>query len=158
MGRPAPTLQELKNATYRGVEEAGGTGEMSCLAVAGRTAGEVTNRATAPIGDRVQVRDARIEGRRIVLDVAQAGGRDAACCPGDLVTRTWEFAGGSPRVLAGVMQRRVVAGQLALKRAKPDGTFGVMLFDRRPTRRSLAGGSHAFPFGVHTFKNRRRPR
>jgi heat shock protein HslJ len=153
-GRPAPTLQELKNATYRGVEEAGGsftlvngrwegkpyapggasrpsvtyvrdfrlagdlegdaaqeavvllaanaggTGDMSYLAVVGRSSGKITNLATAPIGDRVQVRDAKIDGRRIVLDVVQAGETDAACCPGDLVTRIWEPAGGSLRELA----------------------------------------------------------
>ena len=155
--RSAPTLQELKSATYRGVEAAGadftlangrwegqpyepgaasrpsvtfardfrlagdldgdgadeavallaastgGTGEMSYVAVVGRPGGTITNIATARIGDRVQVRDARIDGRRIVLDVVQAGEHDAACCP----------------------------GELALPYANKDKTSGVMLFDRR---------------------------
>lgn len=146
--RPAPTLHELKNTNYKGVEaargaftlangkwegkpyepggssrpsvtfvgdfrltgdldgngaeeavvllaaNAGGTGEMSYLAIVGRLAGRITNIATAPIGDRVQVRDARIDGRRIVLDVVQAGEGDAACCPGDLVARSWELQAG----------------------------------------------------------------
>jgi heat shock protein HslJ len=146
--RPAPTLQELKNTSYKGVEaagggftlangrwegkpyergghsrpsvtfvgdlrlvadldgngaeeavvllaaNAGGTGEMSYLAIVGRPAGRITNIVTAPIGDRVQVRDARIDGRRIVLDVVQAGEGDAACCPGDFVTRSWELQAG----------------------------------------------------------------
>ena len=281
VGRPAPTLQELKNATYRGVEEAGGaftlvdgrwegkpyapggasrpsvtfvrdfrltgdldgdgaqeaavllaasaggTGEMSYVAIVGRSSGKVTNLATAQIGDRVQVRDAKIDGRRIVLDVVQAGETDAACCPGDLVTRMWEpsgdglselaprrtgrlsmdtlsgtewvlrswawdeaapatpevtltldgaraagsagcnryfaavKAGDSPgditvgpagatrrmcpesdmavearflQQLNGVTQMRFIGGQLALTFAKPDRTFGVMLFDRRAAR------------------------
>jgi len=149
IGRPAPTLQELKNATYRGVEEAGGaftlangkwegepyepggasrpsvtyvrdfrlagdldgdgaeeavvllaanaggTGEMSYLTIVGRPGEKITNIATAPIGDRVQVRDAKIDGRRIVLDVVQSGEGDASCCPGDLVTRSWAFEGGA---------------------------------------------------------------
>jgi len=148
-GRSAPTLQELKSATYRGVAEAGadftlangrwegkpyepgaasrpsvtfvrdfrlagdldgdgaeeavallaastgGTGERSYVAVVGRPGGKITNVATAPIGDRVQVRDARIDGRRIVLDVVQAGEHDAACCPGDLVTRNWTLQAGA---------------------------------------------------------------
>jgi heat shock protein HslJ len=143
--RSAPTLRELKNATYQGVKEAGaafalangrwegnpyepggasrpgvtfvrdfrlegdldgdgapeavvllaasaaGTGETSYLAIVGRSGGQVANIATAPVGDRVQLRDAKIDGRRIVLDLVQAGGNDAACCPGDLVTRTWEL-------------------------------------------------------------------
>jgi heat shock protein HslJ len=145
----APTLKELQNATYKGVEEAvgpftltdgtwegkpyepggasrpsvtflrtfrlagdldgdgreeavvllagatGGTGEMSYLAVVRRAAAGVENLATVPVGDRVQLRDARIDGRRIVLDVVQGGEQDAGCCPGDLVTRSWEFAGGT---------------------------------------------------------------
>lgn len=141
----APTLEELKNATYQGVEEAGGpfaltngrwegkpyepggasmpsvtferdfrlvgdldsdgaeeavvllaagtggTGEMSYLAVVARQEGRLVNIATAPVGDRVQVRHAGIDGRVIVLDVVQAGENDAMCCPGDLVTRSWSL-------------------------------------------------------------------
>ncbi len=279
--RSAPTLQELKNATYRGVEAAGpdcalvngrwegkpyepggasrpsvtfvrdfrlagdldgdgaeesvallaastgGTGEMSYVAVVGRPGGKITSIATAPIGDRVQVRDAQIDGRRIELDVVQAGEHDAACCPGDLVSRNWalqagalkegapartgrlsietlagtewvlhawawdELAPATPVVtvkfdgirlagharcnnyfaqmkpgdqpgelnvgpagatrmmcpesamtvetrflqqLGGVTQMRFMAGQLALPYANKDKTFGVMLFDRRPTQ------------------------
>jgi heat shock protein HslJ len=276
--RSAPTLEELKNATYQGVEEAGGpfaltngrwegkpyepgaasapsvtfvrdfhltsdldgdggqeavvllaagtggTGETSYLAVVARQEGQVKNIATAPVGDRVQVRDARIDARRIVLDVVQVGKNDAMCCPGDLVTRNWDLqAGGleegasattgrlsvevlagaewvlrawawdepapaTPEVtlkldggrlagsagcngyfgpveagsqpgdvtvgplgatrkmcpepamtvetrflqqLGGVQRIRFVAGQLALPYTKKDGSFGVMLFDRR---------------------------
>jgi len=141
----APTLEELGNATYRGVEEAhgpfalahgrwegkpfveggaaapsvtlargfrlvgdldddgheeavvllaaaaGGTGETLYLAVVARRGARLENVATAPVGDRVQVRDARIAQRHVVLDVVQAGERDAMCCPGDLVTRSWEL-------------------------------------------------------------------
>ena len=162
--RSAPTLQELKNASYKGVEEAaaaftladgkwegqpfapgaasrpsvtfvrdfrltgdvdgdgadeavvmmaanaGGTGEMSYLAVVGRAGGNV---ATAPIGDRVQVREARIARRRIVLDVVQAGENDAACCPGDLVTRTWELQGTALEEVAPVKTGRLSLDTLA---------------------------------------------
>jgi heat shock protein HslJ len=70
----------------------GGTGETSYVAVLKRTGPrQIENTATAAIGDRVQVRDARLDGRRIVLDLVQAGEKDAACCPGDLATRTWEL-------------------------------------------------------------------
>jgi len=165
--RPAPTLQELKNASYTGVEEAGaafmlaggkwegqpfapgaasrpsvtfvrdfrlagdvdgdgaeeavvllaanagGSGEMSYLAVVGRPGGNVANIATAPIGDRVQVREARIARRRIVLDVVQAGENDAACCPGDLVTRTWELSGAGLKEAAPVKTGRLSLETLA---------------------------------------------
>ena len=145
----APTLKELQNATYTGVEEAGGpftltagawegtpyepggasrpsvtllrdfrlagdldgdgreeavvllagatggTGETSYLAVVRRAATGIENIATAPVGDRVQLRDGRLDGTRVVLDVVQGGEKDAGCCPGDLVTRNWELAGGA---------------------------------------------------------------
>jgi heat shock protein HslJ len=143
--RSAPTLEELRNAAYEGVEEAGGSltltdgkwegepfveggasrpsvilvrdlrlvgdldgdgreeavvllaaetggsGEMVYLAVVRRTGTALENIATAPVGDRVQLRDWRIDGRAIVLEVVQAGEKDAACCPGDLVTRSWRL-------------------------------------------------------------------
>lgn len=70
----------------------GGTGETSYVAVLKRTSPQqVENIATVAIGDRVQVRDARLDGRRLVLDLVQAGEKDAGCCPGDLVTRSWEL-------------------------------------------------------------------
>ena len=73
----------------------GGTGENLYLAIVGRKDGVPHSVATALLGDRVKVREARIDGRRIVLDVVQAGDRDAACCPGELVTRSWELQGGA---------------------------------------------------------------
>jgi heat shock protein HslJ len=165
--RSAPTLQELKHATYKGVEEAGsaftlaggrwegkpyepggasvpsvtfvrdfrlagdldrdgadeavvlltagtgGTGEMSYLAVVGRAGGTVTNVATTPVGDRVQVRDARLAGQRIVLDVVQAGDNDAGCCPGDLVTRSWDLSGSALKEAAPVKTGRLALDTLA---------------------------------------------
>ena len=69
----------------------GGTGEFIHLAVVGRREGRWQNVATAMVGDRVQVRSARLEAGSIVLDVVQAGATDALCCPGDLVTRTWKL-------------------------------------------------------------------
>lgn len=73
----------------------GGSGERIHLAVVARGPMGLNNIATAPVGDRVQLREGRIDGRRIVLDVVQAGAEDAACCPGDLATRTWELRGDS---------------------------------------------------------------
>ena len=165
--QPAPTLLELQNATYQGVEEAGapfalangkwqgrpyepggasapsvtfvrdfrlagdldgdgaeeavvllaagtgGTGEMSYVAVVGRPGGSVVNVATAPIGDRVQVRHARIAEGRIVFDLVQAGEGDAACCPGDLVTRTWALSGAVLKEAAPVKTGRLSLDTLA---------------------------------------------
>jgi hypothetical protein len=145
---PAPDLEELRGATFRGIEgpgevtlaegvwegapfvaggatrptvslvqgfrrvgdldgdgvpeavvllaaRGGGTGENLHLAVAKREGERIVNVATALVGDRVQVRDARIEEGRIVLDVVQVGPGDAMCCPGELLSRSWELRGSS---------------------------------------------------------------
>ena len=69
----------------------GGTGSFYHLAVVGFRNEEVTNLATRLVGDRVQLRDIRIEDGRLLLDVVQAGDEDPACCPGELATRAFEF-------------------------------------------------------------------
>ena len=137
----APTLEELANATYKGIydepvkledgvyegapfveggasrprvelvrsvrmtgdlngdgseesvvflsENSGGSGVQLYVAVVGRVEGAVANLATAGVGDRVQVRSARVANKKIELDVVQAGKDDAACCPSEKATRTW---------------------------------------------------------------------
>jgi heat shock protein HslJ len=88
-----------------GVEEAvalaaahhGGTGELIHLVVFKREGDGVRNVATAPVGDRVQVRTARVEAGLIVLGVVQAGPEDAMCCPGETAERAWVFENGALR-------------------------------------------------------------
>jgi len=136
----APTLEQLRNASYDGLEDVGpvtlvegrwedepnrlavsfprdfhvigdldgsapdeavvllavstgGSGTFTYLAVVGERNGQAVNIATAPLGDRVAVRDLRIEDRTIVVDVLQAGADDAMCCPGELATRRWRLEG-----------------------------------------------------------------
>jgi heat shock protein HslJ len=59
--------------------------------------------ATAPLGDRVQIRSARIEGGKLLVGVVRAGRGDAMCCPGELADLGWTLAGGtlSPVAAAG---------------------------------------------------------
>src|SRR4030095_14811556 len=61
----------------------GGTGQLLHLAVMARKKGKIENIATTLIGDRVQIRDVRIEPRRLLVGVVQAGPKDAKCCPGE---------------------------------------------------------------------------
>lgn len=70
----------------------GGTGRLLYLAVVDRRDGQPINVGTALVGDRVQVRGAKTRGRRIYLDVVQAGSEDAACCPGEVATLGWELS------------------------------------------------------------------
>ncbi len=72
-------------------ESSGGSGTFVYLAVVEKRNGVLINTATAALGDRVQVRDVRIENGAIAVDVLQAGPQDAACCPGELATRHWRL-------------------------------------------------------------------
>ena len=72
----------------------GGTGQLLHLAVMARKKGKIQNIATTLIGDRVQIRDVRIEPKRIFVDVVQAGPKDAMCCPGEVTTREWTLEPG----------------------------------------------------------------
>jgi heat shock protein HslJ len=74
---------------------AGGTGSMLYAAVMEERDGHWVNVATAPVGDRVDVRDAVVEEGKLRLDVVQAGEQDAMCCPGELATRRWLLEGDS---------------------------------------------------------------
>ncbi len=76
-------------------ESSGGSGTYSYLAALGREGSEVVNIATAEIGDRVQLRDSRISGNRVELDIVQAGPEDAGCCPGEMATLAWALEGNS---------------------------------------------------------------
>ena len=68
-----------------------GTGSNTYVAVTTRRDGVPVNIGTALIGDRVQLRGGRLEDGRIELDLVRQGPNDAACCPGETVTRVWEL-------------------------------------------------------------------
>ena len=70
-------------------QSSGGSGTFDHLAVMAEVGGELRNIATAPLGDRVQVRRAEISYGALYLEVIQAGEDDAACCPGQLAKRSW---------------------------------------------------------------------
>lgn len=73
----------------------GGSGTLLYLAVYANTAGGPQNLDTVLIGDRVQIRAARVDVGLVVLDVVQPGSGDAACCPGETATRRWRLADGT---------------------------------------------------------------
>jgi heat shock protein HslJ len=68
-----------------------GTGSDTYVAVTTRRDGAPVNIGTALIGDRVQLRAGRLEDGRIELDLVEPGSDDAACCPGDTLTRVWQL-------------------------------------------------------------------
>jgi heat shock protein HslJ len=72
----------------------GGTGQLLHLAVVGRKNGRIENVATTLIGDRVQIRDVRMEQQRLLVDVVRSGPKDAKCCPGEVTTLGWTLEPG----------------------------------------------------------------
>jgi heat shock protein HslJ len=67
----------------------GGTGQLLHLAVVARKKGKIENVATTLVGDRVQIRDVRIEKQQLLVDVVRSGPKDAKCCPGEVTTLGW---------------------------------------------------------------------
>ncbi len=72
----------------------GGSGVFVDLAVVLDRNGVPVHAASAPLGDRVQVHEIRIEGSDILVDVTQQGPGDPACCPTQKTTRKFHFADG----------------------------------------------------------------
>jgi hypothetical protein len=71
----------------------GGSGTRNYIAVFTNSGMGVSNRSTALIGDRVKLREARIAGGRIEVNVVQHGPADAMCCPSVEATRVWLYDG-----------------------------------------------------------------
>ena len=74
-------------------QSSGGSGTFDYLAVMAEQEGVLNNIATAPLGDRVQIRSGKIVDGVVSLDVVQQGEDDAACCPTQLATRAWSLEG-----------------------------------------------------------------
>jgi heat shock protein HslJ len=96
-------------------ESTGGSGELVYVAVVERKGTAVNNVATREIGPRVQLRDARIENRKLILDIVEAGPQDAMCCPGRLSRVTLALGKGGLRELPrtappGVLRPRTLEG------------------------------------------------
>ncbi len=95
-------------------ETSGGSGTFTYLAAMGYDGSDLANISTAEIGDRVQLRDARISGDKIELDVVQTGPEDAACCPGEMATLAWTLDGDTLNpVESGVETTRLSVAALA---------------------------------------------
>jgi heat shock protein HslJ len=112
-------------------ESQGGSGTRDYLAVASRNGSEVSNIATALIGDRVQVKSGWIAERRITLDVVRAGPEDPACCPTERARTEWKLSGNrllqTADEILGPLSLRDLEGpgwvldELDLGRPVPDG-------------------------------------
>ena len=92
----------------------GGSGTFDYLAALSRNAaGQVVNTGTVPLGDRVRIRDARLEAGTVTLNVVQAGPEDAACCPGQKFERQFAMRDGQFRETETIDQGRQTIEDLA---------------------------------------------
>lgn len=72
----------------------GGSGEDVLLAAFGLRKGKVENLGTALVGNRVKLRGLAVDGRTVILDVLEAGPKDAMCCPTQLARRSYRLEAG----------------------------------------------------------------
>ena len=75
-------------------ESGGGSGEYIYIAVLKKLNSGLNNIATKLLGDRIQIKEARIEDRHLSIEIVSTGPDDAACCPGELSKQTWNFRSG----------------------------------------------------------------
>jgi heat shock protein HslJ len=79
----------------------GGSGEFVHLAVFGVDGSAARSMATAPVGDRVQLIRMWLEPGKVLMDVIEAGPREAACCPTQVARKVFEWQpGGELQLLA----------------------------------------------------------
>jgi heat shock protein HslJ len=104
----------------------GGSGSLVHVGVFQERGGRVADVATAPVGDRVQVRALGIVEGTVVLAVVEAGPGDALCCPGQLAQKSYAFRDG---VLTLVSSS--VTGRLSLA-AVAGGAWTLVSLDRQP--------------------------
>lgn len=73
----------------------GGSGMFTYLTVFGDKGGR-WQQIAAPVvlGDRIDIRDQRVEPGRIIFDVVQGGPDDPSCCPGELATLVYTLTDG----------------------------------------------------------------
>jgi hypothetical protein len=112
----------------------GGSGERITLAIVGLRNDAATSVATVAVGDRSKVRDVRVTGRDITLDLVEIGPGEAACCGTQLATRTYRVDGST---LA--QQTSQVTGTLSLAATVAGHTWTAVAIDGEP----LASGGTA---------------
>lgn len=134
----------------------GGTAAWSFLAVVTRGGGTLRNVATTALGDRVQIRSARIEDKRLIVSAVRAGEHDAACCPGELVEWQWTLGEGRLNALGTVRTGRLslatLAGSVWVLRAwdltEPAGSEPIVTLVYDAGRFAGTGGCNRYMAGV----------
>ncbi len=144
---PLVTLGELDD--HPGADAAaliasneGGSGERITLAIVGLSGGKAVSVATALVGDRTKVRDLRVSGRDIVLDVIEIGSGEAACCGTQLATKVFRLEETTLKLLSSQ-----VTGKKSLETTVAGRTWTAVALDGSPIQAGVNAPTLTFADG-----------
>lgn len=120
----------------------GGSGEHITLSIVGLRDGKAVSLATTTVGDRTKVRDLRVSGRDVVLDVVEIGPGEAACCGRQVATRTYRLEGGAMKEVAAQ-----ITGTLSLATTVAGHDWTAVAFDGAPIAASAPAPTLTFADG-----------
>ena len=120
----------------------GGSGERITLAIVGMRNGTATSVATATVGDRTKVRDVRVAGPDITLDVVEIGPGEPACCGTQLATKTYRLEGSTLK-----QQSSQVTGRLSLAATVAGHTWTTVAMDGAPIATGVTAPTLTFADG-----------
>ncbi len=120
----------------------GGSGERISLAVVSLRDGKAVSVATTEVGDRTKLRDVRLSGRDIVLDVIEIGPDEAACCGTQLATKTYRLDGSTLSMVSSE-----VTGKKSLETTVAGATWTAVALDGTPLPAGVTPPSLTFENG-----------
>lgn len=96
------------------VSTTGGSGTQLNLALFIHNGLLLMNKQNVWLGDRVQIRSAKIDSTGVIeITLIRTGERDAMCCPGEIVQRRWKWEGTGLKELPQVHIGRLSVASLA---------------------------------------------
>jgi heat shock protein HslJ len=120
----------------------GGSGERITLAIVGLVDGKAVSVATALVGDRTKVRDLRVSGRDIVLDVIEIGPDEPACCGTQLATKVFSLE--TPTLK---LRSSQVTGRKSLESTVAGRTWTAVALDGAPIQAGVNAPTLTFSDG-----------
>ncbi len=120
----------------------GGSGERITLAIVGMRNGTATGVATASVGDRTKVRDVRVAGPDISIDVVEIGPGEPACCGTQLATKTYRLEGSTLS-----QQSSQLTGTLSLAATVAGHTWTTVAMDGAPLASGVTAPTLTFADG-----------
>lgn len=122
----------------------GGTGNFTEAYVLKMSGGEITRIVTLEGGDRAYggLREIRIEDGKMIVEANDPGEMGGACCPEEVVTRTYKLKGGSLEEIGRPERRDLFpASRVAFEKGAYSAAIDVELDNDTGIRRFVVGAS-----------------